>query len=134
MVESNDAKGSVFTLSENERKIMLKHLGEGSVVNQDYKQVVALSKVENDKRHEIASDIEYDFQLALQKGDYYLGNAVINFYVNRLPQHGELFLNCNALAISHLTVNDKQIDAAAVFHGQRIGLEQPHIELGWNTV
>jgi hypothetical protein len=107
MVESNDAKGSVFTLSENERKIMLKHLGEGSVVNQDYKQVVALSKVENDKRHEIASDIEYDFQLALQKGDYYLGNAVINFYVNRLPQHGELFLNCNALAISHLTVNDK---------------------------
>jgi aminopeptidase N len=30
----------------------------------------------------LISNVEYDFCLALHKGDYYLGNAVINFYVN----------------------------------------------------
>jgi hypothetical protein len=42
----------------------------------------------------------------LKKGDYYVGNAVINFYVNRDPKEGELFINSNALAISKLTIND----------------------------
>jgi hypothetical protein len=93
-----------------------------------------LSKVEVERRKEIASDIEYDYQLALQKGEYYLGNAVINFYVNREPAQGELFLNSNALAVSHLTVNDQAVDANVAFKNQRIALEKPHIILGWNTV
>jgi hypothetical protein len=106
MVESSDAKEGVFGPTENEKMLMHKRLGEGAFVDPGYKGSFLLSKVEAERRHEIVSDIEYDFQLALQKGEYYLGNAVINFYVRRMPQPGELFLNCNALAASHLTIND----------------------------
>lgn len=134
MVESSDAKEGVFGPTEAEKKLMLKHLGETASVDPEYKASVLLSKVEVERRKEIASDIEYDYQLALQKGEYYLGNAVINFYVNREPAQGELFLNSNALAVSHLTVNDQAVDANVAFKNQRIALEKPHIILGWNTV
>ena len=134
MVESSDAKEGVFGPTEAEKKLMLKHLGESFSVDSGYKASVLLSKIEAERRKEIVSDIEYDFQLALQKGEYYLGNAVINFYVNRDPAEGELFLNSNALAVSHLTINDKAADAAVAFKNQRIALEKPLIGLGWNTV
>ena len=39
------------------------------------------------------TEIEYEFQLALQKGNYYLGKASVNFYLLKEPQMGELFLN-----------------------------------------
>lgn len=68
-------------------------MGDDAVVDPGYKGSYLLSQVEAEKRAEVVSDIEYDFQLALRKGEYYLGNAVINFYVNREPQVGELFLN-----------------------------------------
>jgi hypothetical protein len=134
MVESSDAKEGVFGPTENEKKLMLKHLGDDAHVDSGYKGNFLLSKVEADKRKEIVSDIEYEFQLALQKGEYYLGNAVINFYVNRLPQENELFINCNALAVSHLMVNDQNVATNAVYKNHRIWLDKPQIVLGWNTV
>lgn len=134
MVESSDAKESVYTPSENEKKLLMRHLGDEAVVDPGYLLNVLLSRDDANKRKEIVSDIEYDFQLALQKGEYFFGNAVINFYVNREPEAGELFLNFRAIAISKLTINDAQIEAGAVFKNQRIRLDKPHIVSGWNTV
>ena len=134
MVESSDAKEGVFGPTEIEKKYMFTYLGEDAVVDPGFKGSFLLSKVEAEQREKIISDIEYDFQLALKKGEYYLGNAVINFYVNKMPEQGELFLNCNALAISRLTINDKLGTITDVFKNQRIALETPHVELGWNTV
>ena len=134
MVESSDAKEGVFGPTEAEKRIILKNLGDDAVVDPGYKGSYLLSQVESEKRAEVVSDIEYDFQLALRKGEYYLGNAVINFYVNREPQANELFLNCNALAVSQLIINDQHMTIDAVFKNQRIALEKPNILLGWNTV
>jgi hypothetical protein len=44
--------------------------------------------------------------LALNKGDYYLGKAVINFYLKEQPKEKELFLDFQALAIADLAIND----------------------------
>ena len=70
----------------------------------------------------------------MKKGDYYVGNAVINFYINRDPKEGELFINSNALAISKLTVNDQVITTDDAFKNQRIPMNKPHVLVGWNTV
>ena len=59
--------------------------------------------------------MEYEFQLALNKGDYYLGMAVINFYLKSLPSKGELFLSSNAMVISELHINDKAITDKSAF-------------------
>jgi hypothetical protein len=46
------------------------------------------------RRAELVSDIEYQYSLALNHGDHYLGQAVIKFYVLSLPENDdELFLN-----------------------------------------
>jgi len=54
----------------------------------------------------LVQEIEYDFQLALNKGDYYLGNAVINFYLKGAPNNGELFLDLQAMAVAELQINE----------------------------
>ena len=53
-------------------------------------------------------EIEYDFQLALNKGEYYIGNAVINFYLKEAPNNGELFVDFQAMAISELSINEEK--------------------------
>lgn len=62
---------------------------------------ICLSEREAEKRAELVSDIEYNYSLALNYGDFYLGQAEINFYLEVMPEDDEvLFLNSNALAIS----------------------------------
>jgi len=105
------------------------------LIDPDYKSSVLLSKTEADKRKELISEIEYDYQLALNKGDCYLGSAVINFYLESVPAPGELFLDFQAMAISNLTFNDQGLENTRnIFKGQRIKLEAPYVQIGWNTV
>ena len=82
------------------------------------------------------TEIEYDFQLALQKGDYYLGNAVINFYLKKMPTNDtDLFINSQAVAVADLQINDSvmPIDPAS-FQNQVIPLRPTNLVQGWNTV
>ena len=108
MVEANeDVKSDDYTPSEQEQLLIVKHLGEAAIVDKKYKSTVVLSREQAAKRRSLIREIEYDFQLALQKGDHYLGNAVINFYLNSLPSNDtELFINSQALAIADLQIND----------------------------
>ena len=81
------------------------------------------------------SDIEYTWSLALKKGDNYLGQAEINFYLEALPVNNEeLFLNCNALAVSELTINEDPKTDGRYFNGQKIRLEIADMKQGWNIV
>ena len=111
MVEANkqDAKNDEFQPSDQERVLLVKHLGNDYRVDPKFKTTVVLSKTEANTRKSLIKEIEYDYQLALQKGDYYLGNAVINFYLVRTPANDtELFINLQALAVADLTINDRE--------------------------
>lgn len=63
-----------------------------------------------------------------------MGKAVINFYLKKLPNEGELFLDFQGVAISDLAINDKKLSGSSLFSDQRIKLESPNIAIGWNTV
>ena len=66
-----------------------------------------LTYEEAKRRRELVSDIEYTFSLALKKGDFYCGQAEINFYLEQMPDNDhELFLDANLLVISELTINE----------------------------
>ena len=95
-----------------------------------------LSKEQAAKRRELLSEIEYDFQVALQKGDYYLGNAVVNFYVRRMPSEDtDLFINFQSLAISDLQINDRPMPVGPEsYQNQVIPLKIADLTQGWNTV
>jgi hypothetical protein len=73
------------------------------------------------------SEIEYDYQLALNKGKYYMGKAVINFYLKDKPKNGEVFLDFCALAVSKLQINEKQVKPLDVYKDQRLALDMPNI-------
>ena len=75
------------------------------------------------------SDIEYTFSLALKKGDYYFGQAEINFYLETMPENDEeLFINSNALAVSELTINEDPKLEQKYFQGQKIRLEMADLK------
>lgn len=102
----------------------MQHLGDEAIIDEDHKATVTLSREEATRREELVEDVEYFFQLALNKGDYYLGSATINFYLKEeLPQLGELFINSQAMAISDLTINDQEVKENTAFRGQKIALE-----------
>jgi hypothetical protein len=77
-----EEKNQDFIPTEEEKALIARHLGQGVVVDTGYKKTVNLSLEEADARARCVSDIEYDFSLALQKGEYYIGNATINFYLD----------------------------------------------------
>jgi hypothetical protein len=87
----------------------------GHFVDPGYKKTVNISKEEADKRSKIVTEIEYDFQLAILKGTHYFGKAVINFYVEKEPTDGELFIELQTLCISNLLVNDEPLKAEDYF-------------------
>ena len=72
---------------------------EDTIIDSGYdNNNICLTQIESEKRASLVSDIEYTFSLALKKGDYYLGQAEINFYVEKLPENdADLFLNCRAI-------------------------------------
>jgi hypothetical protein len=94
MVENTSTEASAgYVPSEVERALITIHLGDAAMLDKGYSANITLKKEEAEKRCELISEIEYDFQLALNKGDYYIGKAVINFYLLKKPEAGELFLN-----------------------------------------
>lgn len=129
MVES---KG--YTPSKDFCDLVLKHLGSNATLDQGFAKNVTLKKSEAVRRKELVSEIEYDFQLALNLGKHYLGKAVINFYLKALPSKDELFIDFQAGAINDLVINDTKVNGNDVFVDQRIKLESTHVVKGWNTV
>jgi len=109
---------------------------ENTIVDPHYNSAnICLSRVEAERRAELVSDIEYTFSLALKKGDNYLGQAEINFYLEKLPEtNEELFLNSNALAVCELTINEDQKDDHRYFEGQKIRMEVSDLKQGWNVI
>ena len=96
---------------------------------------IPLTQAEANRRAELVSDIEYTFSLALKKGDNFLGQAEINFYIEHMPENDtELFLNSMALSVSELTINEDLKVDPKYFHGQRIRLERADLRQGWNVV
>ena len=72
----------------------------------------------------------------MRKGNYYLGNAVINFYLTKLPKNDtDLFVNSQALAVADLLINDRPMAIGPEsFQNQVIPLRQADVVKGWNTV
>ena len=126
-------KNTGYKLTEQEQKLVKQHLGTFTHLDPFYKQTVHLTKAEAECRTSLVSEIEYDFQLALNKGSYYLGKAVINFYLHKQPEPGQLFLDFHCMAIADFCINDTHIQDNC-FHKQRVCLEWPNVQLGWNTV
>lgn len=96
MVEASPATNADYELTPEEQLLVTKHLGEGTyIVDKKFKSTVVLSREQADWRKSVIQEVEYDFALALQKGDYYLGNAVINFYLKRALTDSDppLFIN-----------------------------------------
>jgi len=135
-IDTGDAKATDgFEPSKEEQVMMLQHLGDETIVDKQHKVTVNLTKLEAEKRASLVEEVEYNFQLALNKGDYYLGSAQINFYLTEDKfEKGELFINTQALAMTELTINDNAITDGSIFDGQKIALETPQVQPGWNTV
>ena len=97
MVEAHpeDQKSDDYVPSAEEQLLITKHLGDQVIIDKKFKATVVLSREQANWRKSVIKDIEYDFQIALQKGDYYLGNAVINFYMTRQISDSDqpLFIN-----------------------------------------
>ena len=68
-------KKDAFAPSEAQMEIIKKHFSmEDVIIDSGYNSVhVCLSQVEATRRAQLVSDIEYNFSLALKKGDNYLG-------------------------------------------------------------
>jgi hypothetical protein len=116
MVEATQAAApSGYVPSEAERALITIHLGDAAMLDKGYNANITLKKEEAEKRTELITEIEYDFQLALNKGDYYIGKAVVNFYLTKRPEAGELFLNFQSVAIADLLINDKLLSGDNIF-------------------
>jgi hypothetical protein len=119
-----------------EQTMITKYLGTSAVIDSNFKTTAVLKESEAHRRREIISDVEYVFALALNHGEYYVGQADIRFYLEKLPENDtELFLNSQALAIADLTINgaDSQNQEAS-FSNHVIPLRPGQVELGWNKV
>lgn len=128
-------EAQAFTPDDETRKLIQQYLGDLYTIDPGYKSNVTLKKEEAIKRKGLVEEVEYDFQLAIRKGKFYLGKAVINFYLRRLPKEsGDLFLDFCSLAITELLINDKHLKGSQVWKNQRIQLAAEHVQLGWNTV
>jgi len=113
MVESKEVKP--FDPSGDEKILLVKHLSENIMIDPGFKKNAILTEEEAKIRAKLITEIEYEFQLALQKGNYFLGKASINFYLLSEPKAGELFLNLQAIAISDLMINDIEIKDQGAF-------------------
>lgn len=126
-----------FQPNEEQTTILNKHFNpDMTICDPHYNSTnICLSEIEAHRRAELVSDIEYTFSLALKKGDNFLGQAEINFYLEQMPVNNEeLFINSQALAVSELTINEDQKTNSKYFNGQKIRLEIADLRQGWNVV
>lgn len=71
MVEAT--KADAYAPTDEEKLLITLHLGEKHFVDPSYKGSFLLKETEAHRRKELVSEIYYDYQLAVNKGDYYLG-------------------------------------------------------------
>ena len=90
MESSNPSSESLTELD-----VIQKWLGtEGVIIDPKHKDSVLLKETQAHRRKELVGDIEYDFSLALNHGDYFLGRAQIKFELLAIPENDEeLFIN-----------------------------------------
>ena len=94
---------------------MAKHFGDKAHYDTGYNKNITLRRTEAEKRFELVKEIEYDFQIAINKGDHYMGKAVVNFYLKDTPSDGDLWIDFQAIAISDLMINDKKLNGNDVY-------------------
>ena len=127
---------SATVVEPQEQELINKHLGTtGVIIDSSFKSTGVLKESQAHRRRELISDVEYTFALALNHGNYYLGQAEIKFYVEQLPTNDEeLFLDSSALAIANLNINDHHITEQEGFQKHVIPLRVAHVKMGWNKV
>jgi hypothetical protein len=111
----SDTKDSGYQPSDEAKDLVLKHLGANAYFEKGYNKSVLLKKSEAEKRKALITEVEYDFQVAINHGSHYMGKAVVNFYAKEKPTAGDLFLDFKAMAVGQLTVNDEVKNAAELF-------------------
>jgi hypothetical protein len=79
MVDAKKQQG--YEPTSETRAIVAKHLGDGAYFDSGYNKNITLKKGEAERRFQLVSEIEYDFQIAINKGTHYMGKAVVNFYL-----------------------------------------------------
>ena len=136
MVESSSDMPAGYEPSGDEKILIAKHLQSDTVIiDPGFSKTVTLLQTEAETRAACISDVEYDFQLCLNRGHYYIGNAVINFFLDTEPAEGTLFINLIAMAISSLVINDNKCTEASFFQNHKIPLDMKNLSLhAWNTV
>jgi len=104
-------------------------------VDSNFKGNHILKEAQARRRVELITDVDYVFSLALNHGDYYLGQVQITFVLKQMPENDhELFINSQAMAIADLKINEHHITEESGFKSQTIALTPDHLKEGENTV
>lgn len=127
---------STTSQTDNVQQLIEQHLGTvGVIQDANFKTTGNLKQTQAERRKELVSDVEYKYSLALRKGDHYLGQADVKFYLEKLPANDtDIFLNSHALAVAYLRVNGHHLTDPTYFDHQVIALHVQHLQVGWNQV
>ncbi len=127
---------AITSAEPKELEMIAKYLGShGVIIDTEFKSTGVLKETQAHKRRELISDVEYTYALALNHGDHYLGQAEIRFYVEQLPSDdNELFLDCAALAVADLKINNHHATEQSAFNKHVIQLKATQLKKGWNKV
>lgn len=79
-----------------------------------YEQKHSISLATAEYRERFISDVSYQVDLTLPKGEWYAGNIGVSFTLKQLPTQ-ELFLDFRGVKIGHLTINGEPVTQANIF-------------------
>jgi hypothetical protein len=82
-------------------------------------------------RFEAITNVSYDVDLVLPKGEWYGGKVVVFFTLKSMPT-SELFLDFRGVKVGQLDVNGKEF--VANFNGHHLEVPQSGLVLGNNTL
>ena len=89
-------------------------------------------------RAALASNVVYDVDLALPKGDHFFGRCTVNFDLSEAPAK-KFYLDFRGLKIANLKINGTAIqnesgEDQTVFLNHAISLAPQHLKVGTNVV
>lgn len=63
-------------------------------------------------------DVNYTFTLALAKGERYMGHAIVNFELKKVPEGNDepIFLDFLGQKVNNLVVNGEKISSKGQYH------------------
>jgi len=88
----------------DDKALIEKYLGlDGVIADPEYRASCLLKETEAARRKELVTDVEYVFSLALMEGDHYLGQGVVEFYLEDLPKSNlppspQTMMNCSSIS------------------------------------